>query len=134
VSFWKDYCYVDAHYEHPTTKRRMPWERLRVGQLDKIITKAHGANVFASVQRFKDAVPLRELAKEAEKKKAERKKAGGTDVEEGDRLARISEADEMPDGQLHYHGLYFDFDCDNEKFGITEEEAVTARWATSGRC
>jgi hypothetical protein len=125
VSFWKDYCYVDAHYEHPTTKRRMPWERLRVGQLDKIITKAHGANVFASVQRFKDAVPLRELAKEAEKKKAERKKAGGTDVEEGDRLARISEADEMPDGQLHYHGLYFDFDCDNEKFGITEEEAVT---------
>lgn len=126
MSYWKDFCYVDAHYEHPTTKRRMPWERVRVGQVGKIIQKANNANVLASVQRFKDAVPLRELAKEAERLRAEQKKAGAAanDVEEAARQARIKEADEMPDGQLHYHGLYFDFDCDSDKLKISEEEAV----------
>ncbi len=126
MNYWKDFCYVDAFYEHPTTKRKMPWERVRVAQVDKIVAKAHGANALATVQRFRDAVPLRELTKEADHRKAEAKKhkANGVDPEELDRLARIKEADDMPDGQLHYHGLYFDLDCDSKKLGITEEEAL----------
>lgn len=126
MSYWKDYCYVDAHYEHPTTKRRMPWERMRVSQVGKIITKANNSNVLASVQRFKDAVALRDMAKEVEKHKNELKqaKAKGADPEEISRLARIAEADDLPEQQMHYHGLYFDFDCDAKKLGITEEAAV----------
>lgn len=126
MSYWKDYCYVDAHYEHPTTKKRMPWERMRVDQVGKIIARANNSNVLASVQRFKDATALRDLAKTAEKHKADLKKAkaDGADAEEIARLARIAEADDLPEQQSHYHGLYFDFDCDAGKLKISEEAAL----------
>jgi hypothetical protein len=53
-----------------------------------------------------------------------KKKQNGHDLEEEARLAREREADELPDQQLHYCGLYFDFDCDYEKLNIKLEEAL----------
>jgi hypothetical protein len=121
MSYWKDYGYVDAHYEHPTRKRRMKWVRLRVEDVAKrIVAKARGTNCFTTVQRFKDATSLLEL----DRKKATPPKKNGHDPVEAARIARIKEGDELPDCQLRYHGLFFDFDCDHEKLDISVEEAL----------
>jgi hypothetical protein len=131
VSFWKDYCYVDAHYDHPVTKKPTRWERLRVNQLSGIVTKANNLNVLASVQRFKDAVSLLELHRKDEAAiKAAKKK--GPEAEAEARDARIKESHDRPDKQVHYHGLYFDFDCDPDALQITEDEAL-ARSLTDTR-
>lgn len=127
MTYWKDYGYVDAHYEHPITKARMRWERVRVADVQRrIVVKASGSNVFASVQRFKDATSLRELQREREKAEAAAKKKAknGHDPEEAARLLREKEADELPDQQPHYHGLYFDFDADPDKLGVSADEAL----------
>ena len=121
MNYWKDYGYVDAHYEHPTRKRRMKWVRLQVEDVSKrIIAKSRSTNCFTTVQRFRDATSLLEMEREA----ASPKKKNGHDPEEAARLERMKEGDELPDCQMRYHGLFFDFDCDHNREGITIEEAL----------
>lgn len=125
MSYWQDYAYVDAHYEHPVTHRRMRWVRLRVEEVGKrIVEKAQRANCFASIQRYKDPTSLLQLRRERDERLKKIKKANGHDLEEAERIAREAEATELPDRQLHYHGLFFDFDCDYQKLGIDEETAL----------
>lgn len=123
MSFWKDYCYVDAHHDHPITKKPTRWERLRVNQIGKIIARAQNLNVLASVQRFKDAVSLLTLERQ-DLAAIKRAKVKGPEAEAAEREARIKEAHDRPDKQVHYHGLYFDFDCDPDALHITEDEAL----------
>jgi hypothetical protein len=68
------------------------------------------------VQRFQDAVSLRDLKRE-EADKALLEEAKGYKPDPKDEM-------ELPDKQNHYHGLFFDFDCDHTKLGISEEEAL----------
>lgn len=132
MTYWKDYAYVDAQTEHPVTKAKQPWVRMRVGDVQRrIVAKASGLNAFSTVQRFKDATSLRELEKEREKEAAAKKKAKTPEeIETARRIAAEREADELPEQQSHYHGLYFDFDADPEKkdgpaFGLSYDEAQT---------
>jgi hypothetical protein len=121
MSIWKDYCYVDAHYEHPTRKKHIRWQRMRVVDVgQKIVVPSRGTNCFTTVQRFRDATSLLEQERQVQ----EKSKKNGRDHEEEARQAAIKEGDELPDCQSRYHGLYFDFDCDNDKLGITLEEAL----------
>lgn len=117
MSAIKNFIYVDAHYEHPTTKKRMRWIRIQEKDVARRIVKpsAH-SNCYATVQRFADATSLREL----------RRDQAAAEEKEGTAAAKpkLDEALELPDQQQHYHGLYFDFDCDHKKLGITEEEAL----------
>ena len=123
MSELRNYIYVDAHYEHPTKKTAMPWIRMAIGDVGKnIIGPSQGANCFFSAQRFRDAVSLRERA--ALNATVTKRKKNGHDEEEAARIKRESEADELPDQQLHYNGFYFDFDCDYEKLKIPLEDAI----------
>lgn len=123
MSFWKDYCYVDAHYEQPVTKLRTKWQRILVDQVDRrIVAKADRTNCYASVQRFKDAVALRDLIKDKEAQ--QKPKTKQQDPATARALELDREANELPAQQLHYHGLFFDFDCDHTKRGITEPAAL----------
>lgn len=123
MSFWKDFCYVDAHHDHPVTKRPTRWERMRVNQVSKIIARANNLNVLASVQRFKDAVSLLTLDRQ-DQAAIKRAKALGPEAEEAAKQARLKEMHERPDKQIHYHGLFFDFDCDGDKLGLSEDQAL----------
>lgn len=112
MSFWKEYGYVDAHYEHPRTKARMPWVRLLASDVDeRIVKEARHQNCFTSVQRFRDAVSIREMLRKQEELAT--KAASELTAEEREQLD--SEALELPEQQPHYHGIFFDFDCDPEK-------------------
>lgn len=117
MSTIKNYTYVDAHYEHPTTKKRMRWVRIQEKDVARRIVKpsAH-SNCYATVQRFQDSVSLRELKRDQE---AAREKEHGPDT-----TPKLDESIELPDQQNHYHGLYFDFDCDHKKLGLREEDAL----------
>ena len=86
MSYWSDFLYVDAHYEHPTSKRRMPWKRIPERDVQRlIIGPSRGSNCFTSIQRFKDATSLREVLKETA---ALKEKGPKNDIEEA-RLARL---------------------------------------------
>lgn len=134
MSYWKDYCYVDAFFEHPVSKRKMPWTRLNIRDVGRrIVAPATSLNCYTTAQCFKDATSLRDLAKERglqvePLKKPKAAKKNGHDPEETAREERMREADELPDQQPHYHGLYFDFDCAPEKAGGTVEEALRKSW------
>jgi len=125
MSYWQTYCYVDAHYEHPVKKRFKPWERLPASEVSRrIVAKARSSNCFATIQRFKDATSLLELRREVDARAKRERSSNGADREELERAAAAAEADELPDGQMHYCGLFFDFDCDPEREKITQLEAV----------
>lgn len=101
MNLFEQYSYCDAHYEHPQTRRRAPWVRVLATDLQKtVIEPSRNSNCFASVQRYKDATSVRELAKQS-----------SSSVDKRD----ITEADKFLDQQPHYHGLYFDFDAKPEK-------------------
>jgi hypothetical protein len=129
MSYWKDYTYVDAQTEHPVTKVKLPWVRMRVGDVQRrIVAKASGSNAFATVQRFKDATSLLEMQRERDKAAEALAKKLKIDKKEAARQLAEEEADHLPDHQPHYHGLYFDFDADPEKqkgpaYGVSLEEA-----------
>ncbi len=121
MSFFDSYSYVDAHYEHHETGKRMPWRRLLARDVEKLIVlPARVTNCFASVQRYKDAVSLLEMAR-AQKEKA---KGPGNDPGIVAQLKRNSESDDLPDQQLHYHGPYFDFDAQPATKEETKEQAL----------
>jgi len=121
MSHWKEYGYVDAQFEHSASKKKSKWVRVQVEDVDKkIVAKSQGANCFATIQRFKDATSLLEQSREAKTAKK-----NGHDPREAQRQADFREGDDLPsDCQMRYHGLFFDFDCDHKKLGITREEAV----------
>lgn len=122
MSFWKDFIYVDAYYEHPTTKRRSPWRRVAERDLQRVIIgPSRGSNAFNTVQHWKDSISKLELKRETERLVKKSKK---TEVEEARLKKLICYGDDLPDLQVRYHGLFFDFDCDFEKLGITHEKAV----------
>jgi len=92
----------------------MRW--IRIQEMDagrQIVSPSNGANCFTSVQRFMDATSLREL----EREEAANRAAANPKLDP-------NEGDQLPDQQLHYHGLYFDFDCDSEKLGLSLEDAL----------
>lgn len=116
-SHFDNYPYVDGYYEHPKTRRGMPWVRVLARDLDKaVVVPAGNSNCFASVQRFKDATSTRDVAVGNVKKPVM--------ADPALEAAQEEEPDKLPDQQMHYHGLYFDFDCKFEKHGISEEEAL----------
>jgi hypothetical protein len=93
MSFFKDHPYVDGYYEHPQTGRRMAWKRMLKSEVPaKIIQPALGRNCFYSIQRFADAVPLRDQIKDAAAK------------------GKKVDPDLVP-AQVHYAPLFFDFDA-----------------------
>lgn len=151
MTFWKDYAYVDAQMEHQVTKAKLPWVRMRVGDVQRrIVEKSSGTHCYATVQRFKDATSLRELQRQKAKpvpapapppvrkgKKVPEVQqpelaldpdAVAKEAAAKEAAAAEREADELPEQQPHYHGLYFDFDADPGKKngpaeGLSYEEA-----------
>lgn len=118
MSDGKNYIYVDAHYEHPTTKRRMKWLRMATSEVDRLIVEpANRANCFTSVQRYQEAISLRDQEAASP--------AGGDKNGEAENASAPDQTDDLPDQQLHYNGLFFDFDCDCTKLGISENEALS---------
>jgi len=114
MNLFEQYGYVDAHYEHPQTGRRIPWMRILVQELhQRIIVPSHNSNCFSSIQRYRDAISMRERVKEDTPQSV----LALADV--GDE----GEADRFLDQQHHYHGLYFDFDARAEP-GETEVQAL----------
>lgn len=57
MAYFKDFPYVDAHYVHPDTNRRMPWKRiLRKNIETELRNPSLNLNCFCTVQFFSDAV------------------------------------------------------------------------------
>ena len=57
MAYFKDFPYVDAHYVHPHTNRRMPWKRiLRKNIETELRNPSLNLNCFCTVQFFSDAV------------------------------------------------------------------------------
>lgn len=108
MSYWKDYAYVDAHYEHPVTKKRTKWKRILDRDAKRrVIDPSRGSNCFTSVQRFKDATSLLQINEETARlrKKADKNRS------EQERLDELlAYGDDLPEMQSRYHGLFFDFD------------------------
>lgn len=99
--FWKDYCYVDAHYEDVDKGVTMPWIRIPARDVKRrIVAKARQNNAFTSIQRYRDATSLLDARRSVSK----------LSKEEREREAAL-----LPEQQSHYHGLFFDFDFDCEK-------------------
>jgi len=152
MTFWKDYAYVDAQMEHQVTKAKLPWVRMRVGDVQRrVVEKSSGTNCYATVQRFKDATSLRELQRQkakppvpvpppppSKKGKGKGKPQPELELDPAELAAAAAakevaaaerEADELPEQQPHYHGLFFDFDADPGKetgpaHGMTFEGAT----------
>jgi hypothetical protein len=123
MSIWKDFVYVDANYEHPTTGRRSKWRRIPERDLQRVIIgPSKGCNAFASAQRWKDSVSRLELKRETDRLRG---KGSRNEMDEAKLAKLIAYGDDLPDLQVRYHGLFFDFDCDYEKLGVTHEEAVS---------
>lgn len=124
MDYWKKYGYIDIHHEFPERGIWSRWERVRAEDVVKrfggISDRAH---CFATVQRFKDATSPLERQR-SPKEVIRPRKPNGRDYEEEGRLKRLKEADELPDQQSHYHGLYFDFDADPHKLGLSASEAL----------
>ena len=123
MNLYEQFSYVDGHYEHKAKKIRTRWVRMRAKDVrELVIDKAGGSNCFSTVQRFKDAVSMRDRDV---KEEAERQKETPEQV-----IARMElEPHLYGEKQIHYHGLYFDFDADpdpnkkhNPFIGKTEEE------------
>lgn len=57
MAYFKDFPYVDVHYVHPRTGRRMPWKRiLRKNVETELRNPSLNLNCFQTVQFFSDAV------------------------------------------------------------------------------
>ena len=111
----KNYIYVDAHYESVKDGRRTRWVRMKTSDLGKlIVTPSSNTNCYATVQRYRDATSLREVTGKAPQN------ANG---EASGQAKGFTPSDEdFAEGQLHYHGLYFDFDCRPSDLEGSEEE------------
>lgn len=122
----EQYVYVDAHYQDPQTGKLKEWFRIRDTDIEKrVIKPSKGMNCYVSVQRYRDATSLRDMvAGDPAKAGIKIPPKSGTAAAARDRKRRESEADELPDAQLHYHGLYFDFDASPRKNGGGEDEAL----------
>lgn len=110
-SHFENYPYVDGYYENPQTRHSTPWVRVLARDLERAVcAPATHVNCYASIQRFKDATSNRD--------KGRKSKPPGPIIGDPD------EPDKLPDQQMHYHGLFFDFDCKAERNNLTEEEAL----------
>ena len=110
-SFFTGYCHVDGYFEHPLTGRRSSWMRIQATELiERVVKPSSNSGCFASVQRYMESVSIRDQQKEADERAKNQ-----TEETDGDRFL---------EQQVHYHGLYFDFDCKAEPNGITTEEAL----------
>ena len=72
MNLYEQFSYVDGHYEHKAKKIRTRWVRMRAKDVrELVIDKAGGSNCFSTVQRFKDAVSMRDrdVKEEAERQK-----------------------------------------------------------------
>jgi hypothetical protein len=83
------------------------WERLQTTDIPKRLVGMHKSyNYFQSIQLFRESTAT------------EGAKPPIAEVQ-------AKEADDLPDGQHAYHGLFFDFDADATKLGLaTREEAL----------
>lgn len=112
--------YVDGSYEHRVANKFQPWTRMLAREVNKsIVERARRTNCFMSVQRFKDAISNRKPKEEDTKKQPPQKKNGKDHKEVVDAEKEL-EPDLFLEQQVHYHGLYFDFDADPTKLGMTE--------------
>lgn len=103
----QQYVYADYNTISIAMDARSRWERLQVSDIPKRLVGMHKLyNYFMSIQRFRESTS------------ADGAKPPSEEVQK-------TEADELPDGQMHYHGLFFDFDADATKLGLpTREDAL----------
>lgn len=124
TNYWAEFVYVDGYYTHPSSGRPMKWVRMQPKHLgERIVQRADGRNCFRSVQFFRDATSDLEGTQVSEEKPPV---TNGKDAEELAAEARMREATMLPDKQVHYHGLYFDFDAPK---GLSQLEAIDASLA-----
>ena len=118
----KNYIYVDAFYESASTGKRTRWVRMKLSDVYKqVVLPSGNRNAYASVQRYKDAVSLREV----EAKAAQEAAAKGPQLKvvplRAPKPPPPSDED-FAEGQMHYHGVFFDFDCKAATLQGDEEE------------
>lgn len=120
----KNYIYVDAHFENVATGGRTRWVRMKTSDLRKLIVNPSGnTNCYATVQRYRDATSLREFERHQAAVAAAPSPASRAIVARTPPTPPPTEED-FADGQLHYHGVYFDIDCNPDKQEGTEEERL----------
>jgi hypothetical protein len=113
MSYFRDFMYVDGHYQIENRPTR--WKRMLLKDVkDQIVGPSGNKNCFTSIQRFQDAISLRDIRNEA--------KAKLRLVKDDDKpAAKVEEKT-----QLHYTGLFFDFDTKPEIYDGDREKAVGA--------
>lgn len=115
----RNYIYVDAQFGNELTGKKTKWIRMKMTDVRRMIVVPSGnRNCTTTVQRYRDAVSLREF--EARAALAQQGKpvmpAKGPPPSDED----------LAEGQFHYLGVYFDFDCNPDKLEGSESDRRTA--------
>jgi len=114
----KNYIYVDGAYGLTSHGKMTRWHRYKTTDIrSRIVIPSGNTQCFTTVQRYKDAVSNLE----AERKAREIAEGKLLEVSAG---PPPSDAD-LLEGQMHYCGVFFDFDCKpKDDWGGTEEERM----------
>jgi len=102
--FSKTYIYVDGTYGLAKVPGRFTvWHRYKISDIrSRIVVPSGNVQCFTTVQRFKDAVSTLEAERKAAQEAAQEVSRGSVPTPSHEDFA---------ESQMHYNGVFFDFDC-----------------------